>query len=140
MDKCASCGHEKSWHDPTVGCLFVGELDKQALSREYCNCMKFVAEEVSPVDNLFELGQIVSTPGAIDAFHEAQEKVSPTDLLARHVSGDWGIVDKLDKELNDHSAKHGFRILSAYMVGDQKVWIITEADRSVTTFLLPKEY
>ena len=61
-------------------------------------------------------------------------------LLRRHESGDWGDVPPEDAEENELSLKYGWRIMSVYLVGEQKVWIITEADRSVTTALLPEEY
>lgn len=87
----------------------------------------------------FSLGMIVATPGALRAFEEAGE--SPLDLLARHALGDWGDLDAADRRENDLSVIHGFRLLSAYRLQTQvKIWIITEADRSVTTLLLPEEY
>ena len=61
-------------------------------------------------------------------------------LLAMHRYGYWGDLCQDDKESNDEAVKHGGRILSSYLVGIKKVWVITEADRSVTTILLPSEY
>lgn len=89
---------------------------------------------------LFALGQIVSTPGALDALQEAG--INGLELLRRHVIGDWGDLSEDDKRENDLSVKEGFRILSAYLLPRTgvKLWIITEADRSATTFLLPSEY
>lgn len=89
---------------------------------------------------LFPLGQTVSTPGAIHALME--EGCGTSDLLSRHVSGDWGDLSEGDKEENELSLKEGFRIFSAYILPRTKVkvWVITEADRSVTTLLLPDEY
>jgi hypothetical protein len=94
---------------------------------------------------LFPLGRIVSAPGALDATtHEWR-----LACLARHVSGDWGCVDPEDAKANGEAAAFRGRILSAYPLdtskpckgfGDNCLWIITEADRSVTTFLLPSEY
>lgn len=87
----------------------------------------------------FALGQIVATPGALEAFQQTGE--SPWTFLARHVSGDWGDLDEEDRRENELSLVHGFRLLSAYRLTDQtKIWVITEADRSVTTLLLPTEY
>jgi hypothetical protein len=88
---------------------------------------------------LFVLGRIVSTPGALSLF-EKHEDASMQRCLLNHQFGDWGELCPEDKESNDNAVKHGGRILSSYIVGDQKVWIITEADRSVTTILLPSEY
>ena len=84
---------------------------------------------------LFPLGQIVATPGALEALTDARQ--SPVEFLARHARGDWGE----DKALNDEAVKDGSRILSAYRtkVG-VKLWVITEADRSSTCILLPDEY
>jgi hypothetical protein len=66
---------------------------------------------------------------------------NPVELLARHVTGDWGDLDDEDKKENELSVKEGFRILSAYhLETGAKVWVITEWDRSVTTLLLPDEY
>ena len=87
----------------------------------------------------FPLGQIVATPGALAALEEAGE--SPGTLLKWHVTGDWGEVDEHDRQENEFSVAHGFRLLSAYTVTNgTKLWIITEVDRSATTILLPSEY
>ena len=88
---------------------------------------------------LFDLGQVVATPGALSALERAGE--SPFAYLARHVTGDWGDLVEEDRQENELALKSGFRLLSAYRLGDEtKIWIITEHDRSVTTLLLPSEY
>jgi len=88
---------------------------------------------------LFDLGHIVSTPGALDAFEQASQH--PVEFLERHVTGDWGELDDHDVRENNRGVREGFRILSAYTLKTGvKIWIITEWDRSVTTFLLPEEY
>ena len=89
---------------------------------------------------LFSLGQIVATPGALAALEKTGQ--TPLDFLSRHVRGDWGELDEHDRNENELSLKRGFRLLSSYRLssGDTKVWVITEADRSVTTLLLPDEY
>jgi len=87
----------------------------------------------------FQPGRIVATPGALAAL-EASGEV-PVGYLARHIAGDWGDVDEHDRRENELSLVHGFRLLSAYtLISGTKIWIITEADRSVTTVLLPEEY
>lgn len=92
-----------------------------------------------PITPLFPLGEVVSTPGALEAMQTAS--VSPLALLHRHLRGDWGNLDKHDKQLNDQAIRDGSRIFSAYdITPTAKVWLITEADRSTTTFLLPSEY
>ena len=65
----------------------------------------------------------------------------PLDFLFRHLDGDWGDVDEHDRQENELSLQHGWRLLSCYRLSDgTKVWIITEADRSSTCLLLPEEY
>ncbi len=87
---------------------------------------------------LFPLGKVVATPGAMRLLKEAE--IEPAALLDRHQAGDWGVVCEADQQENNLSLRKGFRILSAYEVGQGKVWIITEADRSSTSILLPSEY
>lgn len=84
------------------------------------------------------LGRIVATPGALEVLSEAGE--DPLVYLTRHASGDWGDLDEDDRRENERSLRHGWRILSSYPVGGKVVWVITEADRSVTTILFPEEY
>ena len=86
----------------------------------------------------FDLGRVVATPGALEALEVSG--VSPAQLLARHQSGDWGEVPREDARENERSVKHGFRIVSSYYAGEERIWIITEADRSSTCLLLPSEY
>ena len=87
----------------------------------------------------FELGQIVATPGALAALKKAGQQ--PGEFLTRHVHREWGELDDEDRRENEYSLEHGFRLLSAYRTnaGD-RLWIITESDRSATTILLPEEY
>jgi hypothetical protein len=88
---------------------------------------------------LFDLGQVVGTPGALQALQEAE--LEPIEILIRHLTGDWGNLDDEDKKENELSVEQGFRILSAYeLETGAKVWVITEWDRSVTTILLPEDY
>jgi hypothetical protein len=86
----------------------------------------------------FLLGRVVATPGALQLLEEVGE--DPLPYLARHASGDWGELDSQDRRENERSLKNGWRVLSSYPVGEKTLWIITEADRSVTTILLPEEY
>lgn len=88
-------------------------------------------------DPKFPLGQIVSTPGALDLI----DQVEIMTALARHHRGDWGDCCPEDWESNEEGLRGGFRLFSVYRSGrGEKFWIITEADRSVTTILLPCEY
>ena len=87
----------------------------------------------------FELGQVVMTQGVAQLLGSMpHELLMP--CLVRHQNGDWGNVCTEDKVTNDEATRHGFRILSEYTFAGERVWLITEADRSVTTFLLPSEY
>lgn len=101
----------------------------------------------------FALGQIVATPGALELLEQAG--FSALALMSRHVHGDWGDCCAEDKATNELSVQQGMRVMSVYRLVDPErllqtlqdkrsslptVWIITEADRSVTTLLLPEDY
>lgn len=87
----------------------------------------------------FELGRTVATPGALRAVEAANDEM--IQYLVRHHTGDWGDLCDEDQRANEGALQHGGRILSAYHLKDNtRIWIITEADRSVTTVLLPEEY
>ena len=94
---------------------------------------------------LFKLGQVVATPGAIEALEHVKQ--TPWSLLSRPLAGDWGDLSEDDRQLNNEALKDGSRILSAYVLNDgiTTIWIITEAEddhgnRAATTLLLPDEY
>ncbi len=87
----------------------------------------------------FPLGRIVATPGALAALQAAGQH--PHEFLVRHMCGDWGELSEADRQENELSVREGFRLLSAYHTTlGEPVWLITEADRSATTILLPREY
>ncbi|HOZ48669.1 MAG TPA: hypothetical protein PLO37_15615 [Candidatus Hydrogenedentes bacterium] len=93
----------------------------------------------------FDLGQVVATPGALEAF--ARNGTDGLELLKRHAQGDWGELCDEDKAANDAALTTGARLLSAYHLPDgTKLWLITDAEiddqhhRQATTFLLPEEY
>jgi hypothetical protein len=87
----------------------------------------------------FRLGQVVATPGALEALEEAGQTVN--DFLDRHAQGDWGGLSDEDWQANEYALQEGLRLLSAYTTATgEKIWIITEWDRSYTTLLLPSEY
>ena len=95
--------------------------------------------EVSERPSVLELGFVVATSGALRALEAARQ--SADEFLARHEAGDWGELGEADWDENGLSLREGFRILSAYTLRTGvKIWIITEADRSATTVLLPEEY
>jgi hypothetical protein len=80
----------------------------------------------------------VATPGTLKLLMEAGDH--PFELLARHATGDWGALCAFDRRQNEVALRKGNRILSSYPVGAERVWVITEADRAITTILLPEEY
>lgn len=87
----------------------------------------------------FALGQVVATPGALDALIKLD--IKPLELIHRHVTGDWGDLCAEDRHQNLFAIRSGLRIFSSYKISaETKIWIITEADRSSTTLLLPDEY
>lgn len=102
----------------------------------------------TPSTPRFELGNVYNTPGAQEVMQRYQ--INPLELIKRHVSGDWGEVCPEDAQANEDALQFGSRLLSAYLLqppsGEDetltpvKVWLITEADRSATTILLPEEY
>ena len=89
------------------------------------------------MDAKFEIGRLLITPGAL-------QKIAPEEVkesIGRHLSGDWGEVCEDDSVLNDWAMENNERMLSAYRSrAGERFWVITEADRSVTTILLPSEY
>jgi len=88
---------------------------------------------------MFPFGKIVATPGALDVIE--QEQVDAVALLRRHLSGDWGDLDAEDKAVNDRALRDGERVMSNYKLPSGKnIYIVTEADRSLTTYLLPEDY
>ncbi len=85
------------------------------------------------------LGRVLATPGALRAL--ALAGASGADYLARHAAGDWGDVDAHDRAANDRALLADERLLSAYVLPNgERLWIITEADRSTSTLLTPDEY
>jgi hypothetical protein len=96
--------------------------------------MKPIEPSTKPV---FALGGIFATPGVL----EAVQHVELTAALCRHASGDWGNVCQDDWKANEEALTEDLRLFSVYISSSgTKFWIITEADRSVTTLLLPSEY
>ena len=94
---------------------------------------------LEPDKPLFHLGRLVATPGALDLLNHLE--LSPLDFVTRHRQGDWGNLDDHDVKANEYALRHGLRLLSSYRINAKdKLWIITEADRSSTTCLLPGEY
>ena len=87
----------------------------------------------------FALGQTVITPGAKEALEIAGQ--TAIEFLRRHMAGDWGELSDDDVKENELSLEKGFRLFSRYQTSKrERLWIITEADRSATTILLPIEY
>ena len=87
----------------------------------------------------FSPGRVVATPAALALLGDCGK--APSEYLHRHLSGDWGDLDAHDRRENERALKTGARLFSSYAVGpENKLWIITEADRSSTTILLPRDY
>lgn len=87
----------------------------------------------------FKLGRIFATPAALEVIVDA--RVSIIDLLIRHIRSDWGDLSESDRQQNEYAVEKGQRLLSSYVLpGGHTVWLITEADRSASTFLLPADY
>lgn len=107
--------------------------------------MKDTAMAVTPPHGRFSLGLLAATPKALALLERLG--VAPLSLILRHASGDFGELDAADQVANEEAIKHGLRVFSAYTVRDShapdavhRIWVITEADRSVTTVLTPSEY
>lgn len=88
---------------------------------------------------LFDLWVVLTTPGVNEVL-EMHDSVNLYSFIERHASWDWWDVWEEDATLNNHAVQLWNRILSSYHIWNDKIWIITEADRSVTTILLPDEY
>jgi len=94
---------------------------------------------IAELPKKFPLGQILATPSAMEALRQANQ--SAADFLLRHATGDWGELSSVDRRQNELALLHGERILSAYRTHQGcRLWIITEADRSATTIVLPEDY
>jgi hypothetical protein len=83
------------------------------------------------------LGRVVATSGALKLLMEV--RAHPFDYLARHATGDWGDLCGFDRRQNEIALSDGYRVFSSYDMPAGRVWVITEADRSITTILLPEE-
>lgn len=123
--------YEHAWQrweeDPSPRAFAVLETGIEILYRELAKPGKF------------ELGQVVMTVGASEALLHAQHV--PPEFLLRHKHGDWGELCAEDQRENERSLRGGGRLLSAYHTRhEEKLWVITEWDRSATTLLLPAEY
>jgi hypothetical protein len=115
----------------------VGEPNQLDATFTPCRLSVVLAQEWGRIK--FPLGRVVATPGALAALEATEQH--PVWFLMRHVRGDWGELDAEDVKENEFSLAHGLRLLSAYRLADgTHIWVITEADRSVTTVLLPEEY
>lgn len=101
--------------------------------------MPSVTESPIPASPLFDLGEICCTPGALALLK--QHNLHPIRFIARHLHGDWGDLDAEDVAANRQALIHHARLLSAYpLPNGERLWVITEADRRVTTLLRPDEY
>ena len=98
-----------------------------------------LSANVGAIEPRLPLGHVVATYGALRKM--LVNSIDPHTLLTRHATGDWSEMDAEDRKANIEAAASGLRVFSAYRITEtERIWIITEADRSVTTFLLPHEY
>ena len=87
----------------------------------------------------FEIGSVVATPSALALLADCGQ--SPMEFVTRHQQGDWGSLSAEDRKLNEQAIESNERLISAYLTDSaDRIWVITEADRSSTTILLPEEY
>lgn len=86
----------------------------------------------------FPLGQVVATPAVLE--HLERHGVNASEYLNRHVRGDWGEVPREDAVENEFAVTRRLRLLSSYTIAGERIWVITEADRSATCLLYPSEY
>lgn len=86
----------------------------------------------------FPLGDVVATPSALALMK--RHGANARDFLSRHQQGDWGDIGPEDAAMNDHAFNNGDRTFSVYALGNDRIWIITEHDHSVTTILVPEDY
>jgi hypothetical protein len=108
--------------------------DQNWLDRAHCGALV-----IPNIEQRFPLGRLLTTPGAHQALEQAGQDAF--EFFARHQAQDWGEVEEEDQRLNDESVNQRSRLLSAYRLKTGvKVWLISEADRSATTVLLPEEY
>ena len=136
--KCPLCGMVVNVHKKTNTFFAHGKLRDIGQEPIWCS-MSDQPVPVLPGEPLFPLGQLVATPGALEALKAAGQR--PEEFLNRHIVGDWGEVPPEDAQENELSVKQGFRILSVYTLSTGvKIQVISEADRSVTTLLLLDEY
>ena len=99
-------------------------------------------EKNTPITNehppRFALGKIIATRAVFE--HLEASNIDASRYLKRHACGDWGDIQTEDKAENEFAVTRRLRLLSSYLIGGERIWVITEADRSVTTLLFPHEY
>jgi len=130
---CGQCG--RRFHT-------MGELNKH-LARYHPEANSSITRlAMTSTGKSFPLGQLVFTRGVNNLVAESKDfALFALTSLQRHARGDWGDLSEEDKKENEYSLNRHLRLLSAYeQSGEPKLWIITEADRSVTTVLFPEEY
>jgi len=128
--------------DKTSCAIYVGPAQvkvERAQIIGWKNGDSFVIKETDVMETLFPLGQILATPGVLEAVEQSGDRL--VVFVLRHAAGDWGDLSHEDMRANADALKEGTRLLSAYHLKDgTKIWLITEWDRSATTALLPEEY
>ena len=97
-------------------------------------------DRYTPGQPQFDLGQVVMTAGVQDLLTGEDDMQRLRNIITHHREGDWGAVDSEDQATNDSAVEEGERIMGVHTLAGQRIWVITEWDRSVTTALLPEEY
>jgi len=116
---------------------YLADPRPSTLQRVLAHHARLIDELMRP--GRFEIGDLALTPGAERAVRAGFH--TPAEFLLRHRHGDWGDLCPEDQRANEDGLRHGVRLLSSYRTRlDDKLWVITEWDRSATTILLPEEY
>ena len=128
---------------PVIALLRSGSTPMERNTEYYQGLYRLGYEEPekwTPGQRQFDLGQVVMTPGVQNLASAPGGIERLRDIVVRHSEGHWGDMGEEDSASNDSAVTEGSRIMGSHQLGEEKIWVITEGDRSVTTALLPNEY
>ena len=127
---------------PLLALAFSSRPKPKWETEDYMGLYRFEdPDRYTPGQPQFDLGQVVMTPGVESLLEGPTAGMGDLrDIVTRHREGDWGSMGTEDSALNDAAVEGGDRIMGAHELGGEKIWVITEWDRSATTLLLPDEY